>query len=275
MLRVACWQNRHAVEYAENETMVRQVPSKQSLFRRSLVCGGSAGLLVLTFLWAGRLPGQESKTWSESQIDSSRFEREIERLEANIFDPPPGPIVFYGSSSFRLWKSLEQDFRSYEVLNCGFGGACIADCVTFAPRLILPLKPSAVVLYAGDNDLALGISAEQAFDSFCQLFHILRDGADSSQKPFIAFVSVKACPARMRFLASIQRYNALVREFISQQPGCDFIDLYSDLLGPDKKPLIKLFRNDQLHLSTDGYQILRRDIAQFLRDDFPKHLATQ
>ncbi|MFZ0502961.1 MAG: hypothetical protein WAM44_04565, partial [Chthoniobacterales bacterium] len=73
----------------------------------------------------------------------------------------------------------------------------------------------------------------------------------------------------------IQRYNALVREFISQQPGCDFIDLYSDLLGPDKKPLIKLFRNDQLHLSTDGYQILRRDIAQFLRDDFAKHLATQ
>jgi lysophospholipase L1-like esterase len=257
--------------------MVRQVPSKQSLFRQSLVSGCRAGyLLVLTFVWAGRLLGQESKAWSESQIDSSRFEREIERLEARIFDPPTGPIVFYGSSSFRLWKSLEQDFQSYEVLNCGFGGACIADCVAFAPRLILPLKPSAVVIYVGDNDLALGISAEQAFDSFCQLFHILRDGADGSQRqPFIAFVSVKACPARIRFLASIQRYNGLVREFISQQPGCDFIDLYSDLLGPDKKPLIKLFQNDHLHLSTDGYQILRRDIAQFLHDDFPKRLATQ
>jgi lysophospholipase L1-like esterase len=256
--------------------MPRQVPSKQSLFTRSLILRGGAGyLFVLTFLWAGRLLGQEGKAWSESQIDTSRFESEIERLEAKIFDPPPGPIVFYGSSSFRLWKSLEQDFQSYEVLNCGFGGACLADCVTFAPRLILPLKPSAVVLYAGDNDLALGISAEQAFDSFCQLFHILRDGADSSQKPFIAFVSVKACPARIRFLAAIQRYNALVREFISQQPGCDFIDLYSDLLGPDKKPLIKLFQNDHLHLSTDGYQILRRDIAQFLHTDFPKRLATQ
>ena len=207
------------------------------------------------------------------QPDSSRFERDIERLEANIFDPPPGPIVFYGSSSFRLWKSLENDFCSYEVLNCGFGGACISDCVAFAPRLILPLKPSAVVIYAGDNDLALGTSADQAFDSFCQLFHILRDGSD--KPPFIAFVSVKACPARIHFLANIQRYNALVREFMSQQPRCDFIDLYSDLLGPDKKLNITLFQNDQIHLSSDGYQILRRDIAQFLRDEFPKRLATQ
>jgi lysophospholipase L1-like esterase len=232
--------------------------------KRSLLLGGKAGcFLAVFFSWAGSMLGQET---------NNRFEKEIERLEAKIFDPPPGPIVFYGSSSFRLWKSLEQDFRSYEVLNCGFGGACLPDCVAFAPRLVLPLKPSAVVIYAGDNDLALGISAEQAFDSFCQLFHILRD---SSDKPFIAFVSVKACPARIRFLSNIQRYNALVREFMSQQPRCDFIDLYSDLLGPDKKPVISLFQNDQIHLNTDGYQILRRDIALFLREEFPKKLATQ
>jgi lysophospholipase L1-like esterase len=238
--------------------------------KRSLLLGGKAGcFLGIFFFWAGGMLGQETTVAQET---TNRFENEIERLEAKIFDPPPGPIVFYGSSSFRLWKSLEQDFRSYEVLNCGFGGACLPDCVAFAPRLILPLKPSAVVIYAGDNDLALGISAEQAFDSFCQLFHILRDGSD---KPFIAFVSVKACPARIRFLANIQRYNALVREFMSQQPRCDFIDLYSDLLGPDKMPLISLFQADHVHLNTDGYQILRRDIAQFLRDDFPKRLATQ
>ena len=224
----------------------------------------SSGLLVLfVFLQAGSAFAQD---------ETNRFEKEIEHLEANIFDPPPGPIVFYGSSSFRLWRSLEEDFRSYEVLNCGFGGACLTDCVAFAPRLIVPLKPSAVVIYAGDNDLALGIPPEQAFNSFCQLFHILRDG---SQKPYIAFVSVKACPARLRFLANIQRYNALVREFLSEQTRCDFIDLYSDLLGPDKKPQTSLFRNDQIHLSANGYEILRRDIAQFLRDEFPKRLATQ
>jgi lysophospholipase L1-like esterase len=228
-----------------------------------------ATAFALVFL-ANHAFGQQNTTPSPGE--SNRFERDIERLEANIFDPPPGPIVFYGSSSFRLWKSLEQDFRAYEVLNCGFGGACLTDCVAFAPRLILPLKPSAVVIYAGDNDLALGTPPEKAFDEFCQLFHTLRS---ISPTPFVAFVSVKACPARLHFLANIQRFNSLVRDFLSDQPRCDFIDLYSDLLGPDKKPVISLFRSDQVHLSADGYQILRRDIAQFLRDEFPKRVATQ
>jgi lysophospholipase L1-like esterase len=224
---------------------------------------------ALVFL-ANNAVGQQNTTPNSGE--PNRFEREIERLEASIFDPPPGPIVFYGSSSFRLWKSLEQDFRPYEVLNCGFGGACLTDCVAFAPRLILPLKPSAVVIYAGDNDLALGTPPERAFDEFCHLFQTLRS---ISPTPFVAFVSVKACPARLRFLANIQQFNSLVRDFLHDQPRCDFIDLYSDLLGPDKKPAVSLFRSDQVHLNANGYQILRRDIAQFLRDEFPKRVATQ
>jgi lysophospholipase L1-like esterase len=230
----------------------------------SFVLADWTGLFIVLILLTGRN--------AFSQESCNRFENEIEHLQARIFDPPPGPIVFYGSSSFRLWKSLEQDFSSYEVLNCGFGGACLTDCVAFASRLILPLKPSAVVLYAGDNDLAAGVAPEEAFNSFCQLFHILRD---SGQQPFIAFVSVKVCPARLRFSANIQRYNALVRDFLNEQPRCDFIDLYSELLGPDKRPLISLFRNDQIHLSANGYEILRRDIGQFLSEEFPKRLATQ
>src|SRR5260370_30653701 len=89
------------------------------------------------------------------QPDSNRFERDIERLEANIFDPPPGPIVFYGSSSFRLWKSLEKDFSSYEVLNCGFGGGCVSGLVAFSGRLLLSLTPSAAFIYFGYRCLAV------------------------------------------------------------------------------------------------------------------------
>src|SRR5260370_28268165 len=72
------------------------------------------------------------------QPDSNRFERDIERLEANIFDPPPGPIVFYGSSSFRHWKSLERHFTSYEVLNYGFGPAFLARRLHFSCSVLPP-----------------------------------------------------------------------------------------------------------------------------------------
>ena len=35
------------------------------------------------------------------------------------------PIIFYGSSTIRLWKSLNEDFKDVDVINLGFGGAYI------------------------------------------------------------------------------------------------------------------------------------------------------
>lgn len=35
------------------------------------------------------------------------------------------PIIFYGSSTIRLWKSLDDDFKNMNVINLGFGGAYI------------------------------------------------------------------------------------------------------------------------------------------------------
>src|SRR5215831_19235890 len=42
------------------------------------------------------------------QASPNPFEPEIKALEARLSDPPLNPIVFYGSSSIRLWKTLQQ-----------------------------------------------------------------------------------------------------------------------------------------------------------------------
>ena len=67
-------------------------------------------------------------------------------------------IVFYGSSSFRLWNNLNEDFKSYNVLNYGFGGAFIEDCIRYFDRLFSNINPIAFVLYIGGNDLSLEYS---------------------------------------------------------------------------------------------------------------------
>jgi lysophospholipase L1-like esterase len=212
--------------------------------------------------------------WANAQSVpmSNPFEPEIQALKAKLVDPPPRPIVFYGSSSIRLWSTLSQDLPDYAVLNCGFGGSRLTDCLYFAPRVITPLKPSAVVIYAGDNDLATGAAPEQVFDSFRQLFFALR--TTSPELP-IAFVSVKPCPARFKYIQNIERFNHLVDDFLGTQPDTDYIDIFSDLLGPDHQPIVSLFRSDQIHLSQAGYQILRRDISEYLHDEFPKKLTAQ
>src|SRR6202162_1084759 len=130
------------------------------------------------------------------------FESEVTALEAKLSQSPisSGPVVFYGSSSIRLWKSLQQDFSGYPVLNCGFGGSRLTDCVKYANRLVIPQRPAAIVIYAGDNDLANGIAPEAAFQSFQQLFRIFRSYSPSMP---VAFVSVKPSPARLQYLANI------------------------------------------------------------------------
>jgi lysophospholipase L1-like esterase len=194
------------------------------------------------------------------------FESEVSALELTLAQTKLGtnPIVFYGSSSFRLWKSMKEDFSQYPVLNCGFGGSRLTDCVRYANRLVIPRKPAAIVIYAGDNDLALGIPPETVFESFQQLFHIFRSYSPSMP---IAFVSVKPSPARLQYLSSIFKFNKLVENYLEEQPDTDYIDIFSDLLGPDKKPNSMLFVADKIHLNQAGYQILRKDISEFLSEE--------
>ncbi len=197
------------------------------------------------------------------------FESEVNALDARLSQSPitSSPIIFYGSSSIRLWKTLQQDFSGYAVLNCGFGGSRLTDCVRYANRLVIPRKPSAIVIYAGDNDLAIGTPPEKVFQSFRQLFGIFRSYSPSIP---IAFVSVKPSPARLVFLDNILKFNQLVEDFLKTQPETEYIDVCSDMLGHDRKPIQSLFRSDQVHLSPAGYEILRKEIGGFLSQDCPR-----
>jgi lysophospholipase L1-like esterase len=244
---------------------------------------GRIGVLLLaTLIFASQVARSQSvappdpapPALSSSSTPPNPFESEVTALEARLSQSPisSSPVVFYGSSSIRLWKSLQQDFSGYAVLNCGFGGSRLSDCVRYANRLVLPRKPSAIVIYAGDNDLAVGTLPDKVFQSFKQLFTIFRTYSPSIP---IAFVSVKPSPARMMFLDNILKFNRLVEDFLATQSETEYIDVCSDMLGQDRKPIAALFISDQIHLSPAGYQILRKEIGEFLSQDCPRSRITK
>jgi lysophospholipase L1-like esterase len=224
---------------------------------------------LLTPLRAQVIPNGPAPSASPSPLGLNPFEQEVKALEGRRLDITQRPIVFYGSSSIRLWKTLNQDFAGYPVVNCGFGGSRLSDCVRYVSCLVLRLKPAAVVLYAGDNDLAEGVPPERAFASFRELYRALRDY--SEQMP-IAYISVKPCPARIRNLGNILRFNDQVKTFLQNEPETRYIDICTAMLGPERKPNPALFVQDQIHLSGAGYQILRRDVSAFLASEL--HPAT-
>ena len=98
-----------------------------------------------------------------NQHGLAKWEPEIRAFEASDRTNPPAKhaILFVGSSSIRLWKTLAKDFPNARVINRGFGGSRIADSTAFADRIIFPYEPRTIVFYAGDNDLAEGRTPEQ------------------------------------------------------------------------------------------------------------------
>eukprot|EP01031_Cornospumella_fuschlensis_P005759 gene5759-7150_t len=109
--------------------------------------------------------------------------------------PAQGSVVFIGSSSIRKWTSLVTDFPGVTLLNRGFGGSELPDSVFYADRIVIPYAPRLVVVYAGENDLQAGKSAESVLAAF-QAFHAKVHAALPKTK--IIFLAIKESPSRTK-----------------------------------------------------------------------------
>lgn len=185
---------------------------------------------------------------------AEKFEQEILAFEAQDAAQPPekGAILFVGSSSIRLWKSLAADFPHHRVLNRGFGGSIISHSLHYADRIIIPYQPRMVVFYAGGNDINYGHTAEQVAEDFTALVAKIRRKLPTVE---IAFISIAGNPKRWPQVETVKRANALIADFCGKGPHLRYIDVFHAMLGPDGLPLPDIFREDRLHMNDRGYRI--------------------
>ena len=195
--------------------------------------------------------------------DSSKWEKDIRKFEeADRTAPPPqGGIEFVGSSSIRLWKTLQQDFPDKPVFNRGFGGSQLADAVNYADRIIIPYAPRQVVIYAGANDVDAGKPAELVYGDFVALVTKIRRALPGTQ---ITFIALSPNPARWSQLDRIREVNRRVADYCRKHDMV-FIDTFSLMLGEDGLPKPDIFVADRLHMNAEGYAIWREAIALYLR----------
>src|SRR5512133_2447069 len=85
----------------------------------------------------------EVKAWEK---DISEFES-LDRSEVYRTDA----ILFTGSSSIRLWKTLKSDMAPYNVIQRGFGGSKLSDFVVYANRIVAPHPCSAIVIFIAND----------------------------------------------------------------------------------------------------------------------------
>jgi len=213
----------------------------------------------------GELWAEFTGRWLDRLFASEQWEGNIRQFEAMDREnpPPKNAVLFVGSSSIVLWKTLAQDFPEYQTINRGFGGSQIADSVFFADRIILPYKPRVIVFRAGTNDIAAGKSPEQVFEDFKAFVMTVRARLPETR---IVFLALNPTIARWNNFVKESRANELIKNYIAAGNNLVYIDTVTPALGTDGKPRPELYALDKLHNSSACYklwvQLVRPHLAE-------------
>lgn len=194
------------------------------------------------------------------------FFKEIEVFKKNDLTnfPEKGSILFVGSSSFTMWKNVQNDFPGFKIINRGFGGSSLTDVIRYAADVIYPYQPSQVVIYCGENDFVSSpnTNADTVFARFNQLFGMIRK---EIPKAHILFVSIKPSPSRAKYMPEMVRANEMIQTFLQKKRRTGYVDVYSKMLLADGSPMPNIFLGDKLHMNRSGYEIWQKAIFPYLK----------
>ena len=205
------------------------------------------------------------KRWVKNLIiEDLNFELEIQNLEKSIENQKDliDPIVFYGSSTIRLWKGMKNDFNGLNVINLGFGGALIKDLSKNFSRLFRKIKPSVIVLYLGGNDLTLGYSAEKIVKKIKKFLELVFKNYPNIK---IINMSIKPSFERINDIKKIEKINSLMTAESSRNKSLIQLNFYEKIIN---KGVINqsLYLRDGLHFNDLGYKILVNEVKLALKN---------
>ncbi|MEM8562580.1 MAG: GDSL-type esterase/lipase family protein [Pseudomonadota bacterium] len=222
-------------------------------------------VLLVPIAWGAYFAYRETtKAFSEDPLVWEDTIREFE-LQGERYSEPENAVVFVGSSSIRFWSTLKEDMYPIPVIQRGFGGAKLRDVAHYAKRLVNVHDPSAIVVFAGTNDIHPGYakSPETLMQTYREFVGTVR--RDLPTVP-IYFIAITPSITRWEVWDIAQDTNALIQAYSATDETLHVIDTTEVLLGADGLPDEKNYKIDGLHLSEQGYKVWARVIREHLKE---------
>ena len=63
----------------------------------------------------------------------------------------------------------------------------------------------------------------------------------------------------------IEQTNALIKEFVEQQMNTAYADVYNPMFTPKGELFPEHYREDGLHLTTEGYAVWKEVISKYIK----------
>ena len=199
--------------------------------------------LLITLYAFPEIPDPDPERFSDDFKKFARNEQSTKIQTEKI-------TLFTGSSSIRMWESLESDFSELNVINRGFGGAHLSDVLHYYDRLFTKYRPQKIVLYCGENDLWSGKSVGRVLKDFHALWAKINMDLPTTT---LVYLSCKPSPKRISKWNTYQSLNLLIKNLAQRDNKLTFVDISPTLLRPNLSFYPGLWKNDDLHLNQAGY----------------------
>jgi len=191
------------------------------------------------------------------------------KKQDSISPPAKNAILLIGSSSFTMWKDVQDYFPGYTIVNRGFGGSTLLDQIRYADDIIFPYQPKQIIIYCGENDLASSdtVTATMVGDRFRQLYQIIR----GKTKAPILYISMKPSPSRRHLFQKMREANQSIALFLGESDVLSsitsknvYIDVHKKMLNEAGEPIPEIFLEDSLHMNSKGYSIWQEAMKPYL-----------
>ena len=203
-----------------------------------------------------------AKTFAQSGFPFDNEIRDFKHLDSLSF-PKANGILFIGSSSIRKWTDLEQRFAGKPIIRRGVGGCELSQLVKYyTPYILFPYHPRKIFIYAGENDIAAGETADSVYANFKTLWAMIRKKLPNAK---IYFMSAKAAPVRAKFRPEVDKANKMVKKYLAGKPNSLFIDMNPSIFKKGTMmPDSSLFEKDYLHLNSSGYDRWQKVLTPYV-----------
>jgi len=195
------------------------------------------------------------------------------RNENRLLSAPSGRrIVFIGDSITEAWKDLDPSLFTSEVLDRGISGQTTGQMLLRFRSDVLDLKPSAVHIMAGTNDIA----GNTGPTSLTRIQGNIASMVELAKLHGIRVVLASIPPARhygwrpeVEPIDKISAMNTWLRDY-SKAEHVLFVDYFS-VLSDDSRALKSSLSEDGVHPNAAGYAVMRPLADAALRQALPPH----
>lgn len=193
------------------------------------------------------------------RIDMNRFAWELGELKKK--EKKENPVLFYGSSTFAIWKTLEEEFKEYNAMNFGFGGSTSDEALYHYEDLVKPLKPRVLVFYNGDNEPVCGYTVSETIELYTSVFNKFKEDFPDIK---IIVLATKTSPARDEYKDFVRELNAWLKNYLSDKEDMYYVET-ADICKTNGKYNLDAYLDDQLHFSPKSYVIIKERIERILK----------